>query len=221
MVNLFVSLLFSGPACFRTRAALQAEILALRHQLLVLQRSNSGHRLRLCATDRLLWVWLPRLWTDWRSALLIVKPETVIGERCWQPRKVSSHLLKQVAGPLFLYSFCLVLRFRLSTSAFAIRSTLDLSQTPYVGTGPKSNAPTIAKSCLRCPHPAVLNPALQCMPSNPNLVSSLRCGEWIIHLQYMCTILRLTRQENSERICGRSNSRAMSQPVMDRIVGAV
>jgi putative transposase len=27
---------------------------------------------------RLFWVWLSRLWTDWRSALLIVKPETVI-----------------------------------------------------------------------------------------------------------------------------------------------
>jgi len=28
--------------------------------------------------DRLLWVWLSRLWSDWRSALAIVKPETVI-----------------------------------------------------------------------------------------------------------------------------------------------
>src|SRR5712692_11113230 len=79
MFTLFVSLLFSVPACFRTRAALQAEILALRHQLFVLQRSNSGHRVRLRATDRLLWVWLSRLWTGWRSALIIAKPETVIG----------------------------------------------------------------------------------------------------------------------------------------------
>ena len=78
MFTLFVSLLFSVPACVRTRTALQVEILALRHQLLVLQRSNSGHRIRLRATDRLLWVWLSRLWTNWRSALIIVKPETVI-----------------------------------------------------------------------------------------------------------------------------------------------
>jgi putative transposase len=77
MFTLFVSLLFSVPACFRTRAALQAEILALRHQFLVLQRSNDGHRVRLRATDRLLWVWLSRLWTGWQSALVIVKPETV------------------------------------------------------------------------------------------------------------------------------------------------
>src|SRR6202162_6306527 len=78
MFTLLVSLFFSVPACFRTRAALQAEILALRHQLLVMQRSNNGHRVRLGTTDRLLWVWLSRLWTHWRSALIIVKPETVI-----------------------------------------------------------------------------------------------------------------------------------------------
>lgn len=78
MFTLFVFLLFSAPACLRTRASLQAEILALRHQLLVLQHSNNGHRVRLRATDRLLWVWLSKLWTGWRSALIIVKPETVI-----------------------------------------------------------------------------------------------------------------------------------------------
>jgi hypothetical protein len=64
--------------CFRTRTVLQAEILALRHQLLVLQRSCRGHKLRLGWCDRVLWVWLSQLWNDWRSALLIVKPETVI-----------------------------------------------------------------------------------------------------------------------------------------------
>jgi len=63
---------------FRTRVALQAEVLALRHQLLVLQRKNQKERLRLSVADRLLWVWLCRVWPDWRSALRIVKPETVI-----------------------------------------------------------------------------------------------------------------------------------------------
>jgi len=62
----------------RTPAGLQAEILALRHQLLVLQRSSRDRRLRLGHPDRLLWVWLSRFWNRWRSALLIVKPETVI-----------------------------------------------------------------------------------------------------------------------------------------------
>jgi putative transposase len=69
--------LLSVRSWFRTRAALQVEILALRHQLTVLKRSHRG-RLRLNSTDRLLWVWLSRFWSHWRSALVLVKPETVI-----------------------------------------------------------------------------------------------------------------------------------------------
>ena len=72
-----LSALFSIRSWFRTRAALQIEILALRHQLTVLKRSQRG-RLRSHSADRLLWVWLSRFWSNWRSALLIVKPETVI-----------------------------------------------------------------------------------------------------------------------------------------------
>jgi len=40
MFALFCSLLASLQSCFRTRAVLHAELLALRHQLLVLQRSS-------------------------------------------------------------------------------------------------------------------------------------------------------------------------------------
>jgi hypothetical protein len=56
MFTLFVSLLFSVPAFFRPRLALEAEILALRHPLLVLQRSRRGHKLRLGSADRALWL---------------------------------------------------------------------------------------------------------------------------------------------------------------------
>src|SRR4029453_7668124 len=35
-------------------------------------------RVRLTRLDRLLWVWLSRAWTEWRTALVIVKPETVL-----------------------------------------------------------------------------------------------------------------------------------------------
>src|SRR5712692_342907 len=73
-----LTLLFSLRDCFRARAVLRAEISALRHQLLVLQRSSRGHKLRLRWADRVLWVSLSRLWNNWRSALLLVKPETVI-----------------------------------------------------------------------------------------------------------------------------------------------
>ena len=46
----------------KTRAALQLENVALRHQIGVLQRS-AKKRPRLRAADRLLWVWLSRVWT--------------------------------------------------------------------------------------------------------------------------------------------------------------
>jgi putative transposase len=78
MPNLILMMLSSLLAGLRTQAALQAEILALRHQLIVLQRTQKKKRLILHAADRLLWVWLSRLWLDWRSALVIVKPATVI-----------------------------------------------------------------------------------------------------------------------------------------------
>ena len=35
-------------------------------------------RPKLTAADRLFWICLSRLWRDWRSALAIVKPETVV-----------------------------------------------------------------------------------------------------------------------------------------------
>src|SRR5262245_58337391 len=63
----------------RGQVAMQTEIIALRHQLAVLQRTHKPRRILLNRTDRCLWVWLSRLWSGWRSALLIVKPETVIG----------------------------------------------------------------------------------------------------------------------------------------------
>ena len=71
------ALLASTLSVFRTRAALQLEILALRHQLGVLQRSMKKPKLN--RFDRCLWAWLCGAWAEWRSALRIVKPATVIG----------------------------------------------------------------------------------------------------------------------------------------------
>ena len=71
------ALLVFLSAAFRTRVALQLENLALRHQIGVLQRSVKK-RPKLTVADRLLWAWLCRVWADWRSALVMVKPETVI-----------------------------------------------------------------------------------------------------------------------------------------------
>jgi hypothetical protein len=63
----------------RGQAAMQAAIIALRHQLTVFQRTQKPKRIMLNGIDRCLWVWLSRLWSGWRSALIMVKPETVIG----------------------------------------------------------------------------------------------------------------------------------------------
>ena len=70
------SLLFMRRSSFQTRARMQIEILALRYQLAVLQRQKKCVSLR--AADRLLWVIISRFRKQWRPALVIVKPETVI-----------------------------------------------------------------------------------------------------------------------------------------------
>jgi len=61
---------------FRSRASLAAENLALRQQLLVLHRSVKRPEVR--PSDRIFWSWLSRVWSGWRSALLIVQPATVV-----------------------------------------------------------------------------------------------------------------------------------------------
>src|SRR6187200_314892 len=75
------AVLISGLAMLRgvvrSRAALHFEVLALRHQLLVLQRSQP-RRLRLANADRWLWAWLSCVWSGWRTTIVIVKPETVV-----------------------------------------------------------------------------------------------------------------------------------------------
>src|SRR4029453_2511702 len=63
-------------AVFFGSAAVALENVALRHQLLVLQRSVD--RPRLARWDRIFWVWLSRLWASWRSSLVIVQPATVL-----------------------------------------------------------------------------------------------------------------------------------------------
>ena len=77
MASVVVSLVFALRSAARSRAALHLEILALRHQLAVLNRSRPS-RLRLTAADRVLWAWLSQAWTGWRPALVLVKPDTVL-----------------------------------------------------------------------------------------------------------------------------------------------
>ncbi|MBM3301767.1 MAG: helix-turn-helix domain-containing protein, partial [Deltaproteobacteria bacterium] len=57
-------------------------ILALRQQLAVYKRKSKKPSLR--NRDRLFWSLLSKIWRDWRSELILVKPETVIR---WRERK--------------------------------------------------------------------------------------------------------------------------------------
>jgi putative transposase len=57
-------------------AAVTLENIALRHQLIVLQRSIPRPQLR--RRDRIFWVGLSRLWANWRSSLVLVCPATVV-----------------------------------------------------------------------------------------------------------------------------------------------
>jgi putative transposase len=72
-----VALASAFLAFFRQRTALQLEILALRRQVGVLQRSVK--RSKLTAADRFLWAWLSAVWEDWLPSAVIMKPATVIG----------------------------------------------------------------------------------------------------------------------------------------------
>jgi hypothetical protein len=63
----------------RPKHELAVENLALRHRIAVLNRQT--HKPRLQGKDRLLWVVLKGWWPNWRAALILFQPETVIG---WQ-----------------------------------------------------------------------------------------------------------------------------------------
>ena len=70
----------------RSRLSMQIEILALRHQLGVYQRTAKGPPIR--AADRILWSWLSRHWSRWREVLVFLQPETVIA---WRQRVFREH----------------------------------------------------------------------------------------------------------------------------------
>src|SRR5713226_2224015 len=75
MLEVLLLFLRTAVLAARSRRDLALENLVLRHQLQVALRTNPHPRLQ--APDRVLWVWLRRLWPEgWREHLRIVKPET-------------------------------------------------------------------------------------------------------------------------------------------------
>ena len=61
----------------KTSAELRLENVVLRQQLGVLRRS-APKRLKLTPADRIFWVLVRAFWRNWKSALTIVKPDTVV-----------------------------------------------------------------------------------------------------------------------------------------------
>ena len=57
MVTILFALVSLLSVRFRSRASLELELVASRHQVIVLRRQRP-HRLRLLSADRLLWVWV-------------------------------------------------------------------------------------------------------------------------------------------------------------------
>lgn len=82
MKAVLIALVPALVSVLRSRVSLHFEVLALRHQLALLQ--DRGGRPRLKPADRVLWVWLSRAWSGWQDALIVVKPRTVI---FWQRKR--------------------------------------------------------------------------------------------------------------------------------------
>src|SRR5260370_23349241 len=76
-----VAILFAIISIFafrlRSRAALDLKLIAIQHQLAVLRRQRPG-RPQLSSLDRLLWVWLYRIWPQVIDTMILVKPATVV-----------------------------------------------------------------------------------------------------------------------------------------------
>src|SRR5471030_373473 len=77
MIGFLILLLHVLVSPFKTQARLEAEIVLLRHQLNVLRRRVPS-KPRLTVADRLLFVWLYRLFPSLLSAAVIIQPATIV-----------------------------------------------------------------------------------------------------------------------------------------------
>jgi len=86
MLTALVVLLRSVGLLCRGRRAVALENLALRQQVAALTRRTKRPHLR--PRDRFFWIVLAKSWREWRSALLIVQPDTVVRwHRQWLRRR--------------------------------------------------------------------------------------------------------------------------------------
>jgi len=93
MILTILRLLSWISTALRGRSELALENLALRQQLAVLHRQQRRPRIR--KSDRLFWLVLSRLWGNWKSRLVIVRPETVLR---WHRKRFASYLTRLSRG---------------------------------------------------------------------------------------------------------------------------
>ena len=77
MIQILRLILTQMVLSLRSRADLQVENLALRHQIEILKRT-APKRARLTKTDRLIFTWLLRLWPKSAQLVRIVHPKTLV-----------------------------------------------------------------------------------------------------------------------------------------------
>ena len=86
MLELVMVVVRSLALMLRGHRELVLENVALRQQLAVVQRAQK--RVSLQARDRLFWIALAHGWRNWRTALMLVQPDTVVRwHRDWLRRR--------------------------------------------------------------------------------------------------------------------------------------
>jgi hypothetical protein len=86
VLTLWISIVRSCAALFRSRQDQALVELALRQQLAIYARRH--RRPRIVPIDRAFWVALSRVWPHWKSVLVVVQPETVVR---WHQRRFRSY----------------------------------------------------------------------------------------------------------------------------------
>ena len=140
---MFRCLLWAIAAVVRPKVLLIADNLCLRQQLLILQRRKPRPRFK--DADRRFWVLACRWFVGWRTSVLIVKPETVLGwhRRGWRTywRRRSSRRAKMGRQPIAPELRTLIRRMAIENRLWGQRRI----QAELARLGFKVSARTIAK----------------------------------------------------------------------------
>ena len=93
MVAILCALASSFEFRVRSRASLELELIALRHQVTVLRRQRPG-RPQLSSLDRLLWVWLYRIWPRVIDAMVLAESDFRYTQLLGVPGREIDHALR-------------------------------------------------------------------------------------------------------------------------------